>query len=312
MTKNFFLIRKIVNRKLFFYLIYCKKEHLCLNLYSLRKGSVPMKKKRFLAVLEAALLLLPLSGCGQEGATIQPSPADLTVNQDGSTVLSNLTVYDFRGTTLTLQGENDSSGNRYFYQLNVPFVSSEFLQDAQGSPVSPEQFSEGTPVTLVLQSQSLSTPALIPGEGNGDYNQFIYHLQYRREGDFAVRLVNDPRPEAAPFESLTRSQVVSGEIRQGNTVPLGERELDQMVACLQGIQATVQTQPQSQETVGGSVKVLTLTDGSQIVLGRESGVNYTLSVETAEGTSYYCIRGVYLDDLILLTNHVLGYDNVRL
>lgn len=271
-----------------------------------------MKKKRFLALLAAALLLLPLSGCGQEDATIQPSPADLTVNQDGSTVISNLTVYDFRGTTLTLQGENDSSGNRYFYQLNVPFVSSEFLQDAQGSPVSPEQFSEGTPVTLVLQSQSLSTPALIPGEGSGDNNQFIYHLQYRREGDFAVRLVNDPRPEAAPFESLTRSQVVSGEIRQGNAVPLGERELDQMVACLQGIQATVQTQPQSQETVVGSVKVLTLTDGSQIVLGRESGVNYTLSVETAEGTSYYCIRGVYLDDLILLTNHVLGYDNVRL
>ncbi len=273
-----------------------------------------MKKKRFLALLAAALLLLPFTGCGQEDATIQPSPADLTVNQDGCTVLSNLTVYEFRGTTLTLQGENDSSGNRYFYQLNVPFVSSEFLQDAQGSPVSPEQFSEGTPVTLVLQSQSLSTPALIPGEGNGDNNQFIYHLQYRREGDFAVHLVNDPRPEAAPFESLTRSQVVSGEIRQGNTVPLGERELDQMVACLQGIQATVQTQPQSQETTGGSnsITVLTLADGSQIVLGRESGVNYTLSVETAEGTSYYCIRGVYLDDLILLTNHVLGYDNVRL
>ena len=284
-----------------------------MNLYSLRKGSVPMKKKRFLPLLmTAALLLLPLFGCGQEDATIQPSPADLTVSQGGSTVLSNLTVSDFRGTTLTLQGENDSSGNRYFYQLNVPFVSSEFLQDAQGSPVSPEQFSEGTPVTLVLQSQSLSTPALIPGEGNGDNNQFIYHLQYRREGDFAVRLVNDPRPEATPFETLTRSQVVSGEISQGNTVPLGERELDQMVACLQGIQATVQTQPQSQETVGGSVKVLTLADGSQIVLGRESGVNYTLSVETAEGTSYYCIRGVYLDDLILLTNHVLGYDNVRL
>lgn len=270
-----------------------------------------MKKKRFLPLLmTAALLLLPLFGCGQEDATIQPSPADLTVNQGGSTVLSNLTVYDFRGTTLTLQGENDSSGNRYFYQLNVPFVSSEFLQDAQGSPVSPEQFSEGTPVTLVLQSQSLSTPALIPGEGSGDYNQFIYHLQYRREVDFAVRLVNDPRPEAAPFESLTRSQVVSGEIRQGNTVPLGERELDQMVACLQGIQATVQTQPQSQETVGGSVKVLTLTDGSQITLG--SGSNYTLSVETAEGTSYYCIRSVYLDEWHLLTSQVLGSDNVRL
>ena len=283
-----------------------------MNLYSLRKGSVPMKKKRFLALLAAALLLLPFTGCGQENATIQPSPADLTVNQDGSTVISNLTVSDFRGTTLTLQGENDSSGNRYFYQLNVPFVSSEFLQDAQGSPVSPEQFSEGTPVTLVLQSQSLSTPALIPGEGSGDYNQFIYHLQYRREVDFAVHLVNDPRPEATPFESLTRSQVVSGEIRQGNAVPLGERELDQMVACLQGIQATVQTQPQSQETVVGSssITVFTLADGSQIIL--DSSSNYTLSVETAEGTSYYCIRGVYLDDLILLTNHVLGYDNVRL
>lgn len=74
-----------------------------------------------------------MSGCGQEDATIQPSPADLTVNQDGCTVLSNLTVYDFRGTTLTLQGENDSSGNLYFYQLFVPDVSSEFLQDAQGS-----------------------------------------------------------------------------------------------------------------------------------------------------------------------------------
>ena len=283
-----------------------------MNLYSLRKGSVPMKKKRFLALLAAALLLLPLFGCGQEDATIQPSPADLTVNQDGSTVISNLTVYDFRGTTLTLQGENDSSGNLYFYQLFVPDVSSEFLQDAQGSPVSPEQFSEGTPVTLVLQSQSLSTPALIPGEGSGDNNQFIYHLQYRREGDFAVRLVNDPRPEAAPFESLTRSQVVSGEISQGNTVPLGERELDQMVACLQGIQATVQTQPQSQETTGGSnsITVLTLADGSQITLG--SGSNYTLSVETAEGTSYYCIRSVYLDEWHLLTSQVLGSDNVRL
>lgn len=274
-----------------------------------------MKKKRFLPLLmTAALLLLPLFGCGQEDATIQPSPADLTVNQDGSTVLSSLTVYDFRGTTLTLQGENDSSGNLYFYQLFVPDVSSEFLQDAQGSPVSPEQFSEGTPVTLVLQNQSLSTPALIPGEGSGDYNQFIYHLQYRREVDFAVRLVNDPRPEATPFETLTRSQVVSGEISQGNTVPLGERELDQMVACLQGIQATVQTQPQSQETVGGSnsITVLTLTDGSQIVLGRESGVNYTLSVEMAEGTSYYCIRSVYLDEWHLLTSQVLGSDNVRL
>ena len=62
-----------------------------------------MKKKRFLTLLmTAALLLLPFTGCGQEDATIQPSPADLTVNQDGCTVLSNLTVYDFRGTTLTL------------------------------------------------------------------------------------------------------------------------------------------------------------------------------------------------------------------
>lgn len=272
-----------------------------------------MKKKRFLPLLmTAALLLLPLFGCSQEDATIQPSPADLTVNQDGCTVLSNLTVSDFRGTTLTLQRENDSSGNRYFYQLNVPFVSSEFLQDAQGCPVSPEQFSEGTPVTLVLQSQSLSTPALVPGEGSGDYNQFIYHLQYRREVDFAVRLVNDPRPEATPFETLTRSQVVSGEISQGNAVPLGERELDQMVACLQGIQATVQTQPQSQETVVGSssITVFTLADGSQIIL--DSSSNYTLSVETAEGTSYYCIRSVYLDEWNLLTSHVLGYDNVRL
>lgn len=271
-----------------------------------------MRNRTICILLFLVLLLFPLSGCGQENATIQPSPADLTVNQDGSTVISNLTVSDFRGTTLILQGENDSSGNRYFYQLNVPDVSGEFLQDAQGSPVSPEQFSEGTPVTLALQSQSLSTPALIPGEGNGDNNQFIYHLQYRREGDFAVRLVNDPRPEATPFESLTRSQVVSGEIRQGNAVPLGERELDQMVACLQGIQATVQTQPQSQETVVGSssITVFTLADGSQIIL--DSSSNYTLSVETAEGTSYYCIRSVYLDEWNLLTSHVLGYDNVRL
>lgn len=92
---------------------------------------------------------------------------------------------------------------------------------------------------------------------------------------------------------------------------MGEQDLDKIVGYLQGIQATVQTQSGEDFIAGGYGITLTLTDGSILTL-LFGGDGYNLSVESEQGTNYYCIRSVYLDDLELLTNHLFGYNNVRL
>lgn len=270
-----------------------------------------MKAKSTVSLLLSAVLLTAsLSGCSAPAEeSIQPSPSAVT-DENGITTLTNVVVMDVRGTTLELMEQSDDPNNLYRYELVVPDTDSSFWQDAQGNPVSVEQFTYRTPVTVELNKE-LGQPALETAEQEWDRNVFTYRVTCLGENDLSVRLTGEPRPEAAPFETLTRAQVASGELFQGNSQPLGEQDLDKIVGYLQGIQATVQTQPGEDFIAGGYGITLTLTDGSILTL-LFGGDGYNLSVESQQGTNYYCIRSVYLDDLELLTNHLFGYDNVRL
>ncbi len=270
-----------------------------------------MKLKKMLpCLLACALLAVFLSGCSVPAeSSPQPAPSAVT-DQNGVTTLTNVVVMDVRGTTLELMEQSDDPNNLYRYELVVPNTDSSFWQDAQGNPVSVEQFTYCTPVTVELNKE-LGQPALEPAEQEWDRNVFTYRVTCLGENDVSVRLTGEPRPEAAPFETLTRAQVASGELFQGNSQSLGEQDLDKVVGYLQGIQATVQTQPGEEPITGGYGLTLTLTDGSTLTLVF-GGDGYNLSVESEQGTNYYCIRSVYLDDLDLLTNHLFGYENVRL
>ena len=270
-----------------------------------------MKRKFTIFLLLSAVLLSAfLSGCSAPAeSSPQPTPSAIT-DQNGVTTLTNVVVVDLRGTTLELMEQNADSNIQYRYEFVVPNTDSSFWQDAQGTPVSAEQFTRGTSVTVELNKE-LGQPALERDPILEDSHTFTYRVTCLGEKDLFVRLTGEPRPEAAPFETLTRAQVASGELFQGNSQPLGEQDLDKIVGYLQGIQATVQTQPGEDSVAGGYGITLTLTDGSTLTLVF-GGDGYDLSVESEQGISYYCIRGVYLDDLDLLTNHLFGYENVRL
>ncbi len=191
-----------------------------------------MKLKKMLpCLLACALLAVFLSGCSVPAeSSPQPAPSAVT-DQNGVTTLTNVVVMDVRGTTLELMEQSDDPNNLYRYELVVPNTDSSFWQDAQGNPVSVEQFTYCTPVTVELNKE-LGQPALEPAEQEWDRNVFTYRVTCLGENDVSVRLTGEPRPEAAPFETLTRAQVASGELFQGNSQSLGEQDLDEVVGCL--------------------------------------------------------------------------------
>lgn len=259
-----------------------------------------MKVKKFLPLLlSLALLAMPLSGCSapaeEETDTATPQP-NITTDENGVSTAADLDIVSDDGEYLTLWQTPKHQDTDFFYEIPLEGLT---CLDQAGSSVSIDQLSANQLVTLTFTgelSQQVYEQVLD--------TQLRYTFTLSRDEVVSLTLQEEEaQPVTQPFGDLTVDQLTELAVQTDNFdppgfTPLSSPDLEEMVAQLAAIRATPHPNPDLQLMVGGpSTLRLTYTDGSQVLVGINTGANFQLTIQTGEETQYYRVRYLYLEEI---------------